>query len=176
MRNLLLAILFLIFASHPLISQTEKGTHLVGGQFRLDNLIREGNDLFTVGLSPNYGYFVLKNFAIGARIDLQYLKSGDRDVLSFAGIPFVRYYIPGKSRVRFYLATGVGGGIISVDGDGAGLFEWDIGPGLDFFINEHVALETTFFYEGIQQEGSNYVSSVGFRLGFQVFLFKSDDE
>ncbi len=176
MRLLLLAGCLLALTTLQLQAQTQRGAHLVGGQFQLDNLFREGNNLFTIGLSPNYGFFVARDLLIGARVDLQYIRSGDTDLLSFAGLPIVRYYIPGQNRVRFFIGAAVGGGVVSVEGDSAGLFEWDLGPGVDFFLNPHVALETTLFYEGIQREGGDYLSSIGFRVGFQIFIFKSGDE
>lgn len=142
----------------------------------MENLFREGNDLFSIGLSPDYAYFVFDNLAVGARADLQYIRSGGEDLFSFVGIPFARYYIPGQSRTRFYLGAGVGGGFVSVEGSTQGSFRWDVGPGVNFFVNEHVALEAELYYEGVSREQSDYVSNVGLRMGFQVFLFKTEDE
>jgi opacity protein-like surface antigen len=176
MKHLILPLFFVLFGTASLLGQTQKGSHFVGGQFRLDNLFREGNDLFSIGLSPDYAFFVFNNVALGARADLQYIRSGGDDLFSFIGIPFVRYYIPGQSRTRFYLGAGVGGGIVSIEGDTRGSFRWDVGPGVNFFVNEHVALEAELYYEGISREQSDYISSVGLRMGFQVFLFKSEDE
>ena len=65
-----------------------------------------------------------------------------------------------------------GGGVHSNSNQSIGLFTYQVGPGLDFFVNEHVAFEARLTYNGNKLNSSNasYINGVLLNIGLQVFF------
>lgn len=193
LRNLLFSGMLLLASSMALEAQTLQGSQMVGGQGTLAGVFREGSDRFEFSLSPDYGYFVLDNFAVGAFLDFSFISvEALTSRFRFALKPFVRYYVPSESKWRFFVNGSIGGGIdrlrldedllqeIDPDAENPtirGLVEFDVGPGVNFFLSRSVALEGYVFYEGTQREGEEDLTSrFGLRLGLQAFLFQRDND
>jgi len=69
-------------------AQTKKGDWLVGGLLELNT----AKNNTSIEFSPNAGYFVLDNFALGAKLIIAYEQLGDLNITSFGVGPFARYY------------------------------------------------------------------------------------
>ena len=82
--NKFLLVVLLSFAFAAANSQTEKGDWLVGG--RVD--INTGENSTQIGFTPNAGYFVINNLAVGGNFSLNYIKSGDVKSTTFGIGPF----------------------------------------------------------------------------------------
>ena len=173
MKHLLFCICCLALVT-TLSGQTQKGSQLLGGQIDLsNNFLGDDSNLFSIGLSPDWGYFIGDDLALGGRMNLNYVNTSGSSLTSFYIGPFVRYYFPGEGRTRIFGELGLGGGTIAAGGLSSGFFEWNIGPGLALFLNEHVAFEFTLMYDGSSQSNT-YFSEIDFRIGLQVYMFKSN--
>ena len=154
-RILIMLVLLAGFAGAR--AQTERGTFLLGGNAQF--LATDGVTIFS--LSPNVGYFIVNNWAVGVRASL--VTSDSNNSWNFG--PFTRYYFGGKDNGKFFgqLAGNVGGGKNSDVELGLG-----IGAGYALFLNESVALEFTAAYD----KAGNNNGIFGLGAGFQIHLKK----
>lgn len=156
-------------------AQTEKGDWMVGGRIELNT----GKNSSHIGLSPNAGYFFFKNFAAGANIEFDYLKSGDTKSTALGIGPFARYYFT-NHKVRplvhanvNYISSKVKGPGFTSTNTGSNLF---LGGGLAYFINQNVSLEGLIGYSNTKYK--DFEGSGGLRLsiGFQVYISRRQVE
>lgn len=153
--------------------QTDKGSHLAGGTISFNNTFANKTNLFSGNLNPNYGYFFANNLAIGGVLSMTYSTS-NADYSTLATLsPFVRYYIGAPKTCMFFGYASAGGGVQSNNNTSVGLYNFQVGPGFNYFINKHVALEALMSYRGsklVARVGSNYSNNVGLLIGLQVFF------
>lgn len=145
-------------------AQTEKGKILVGGQSSLEFTTYKSSGVteYTSGdngksryldITPQVGYFIANNFAVGLETPYSFSKEIDGDdsyiTSSFVVVPFVRYYF-GKTKVKPYLHGGIGPGWgktkseIYMGSDynvSTNLLAYELGGGLGVFVNEHVSVD-----------------------------------
>ena len=153
--------------------QTDKGSHLAGGTVSVNNTFSSQSSLFNVNLNPNYGYFIANNFAIGGILSLTYSSNTTNYSTLAALSPFIRYYIGPPKTCMFFGYASAGGGVESDDQrKNVGLYNFQVGPGFDYFINKHVAAEAILTYTGskLNISESNYNNNVGLLIGLQVFF------
>ena len=106
----------LLFATHGLFAQVNKGQWLVGGNagFETSKFGDDDSNKYTsFQLSPNAGYFFIDNFAAGLRLDLNSTKFKDEDdaSTSFVLAPFARYYfLPAAEKVNVFADASYGFG------------------------------------------------------------------
>jgi hypothetical protein len=160
--------LILIF-SGDVFAQTDKGDWLVGGLLQLNTAKNSTSFEF----SPNAGYFVLDNFAVGAKLVTAYEQLGDLNITSFGFGPFARYYFSEKKIKPFFAAdfdvqnqkfkTSLG----SVTENA---FNYFLGGGAAFFITDNVAVEGLLGlrHTKVKEEEGN--GGLNFRVGFQVYI------
>ncbi|MFH1017361.1 MAG: hypothetical protein V1798_04155 [Pseudomonadota bacterium] len=114
-------------------------------------------DLWTLDLGANY--FVTDIFAPGAMMNL---KAGGGTTVRF--IADLKAYWPGLGRVLPYAMIGLG----MAHFPGVNLFDFAIGPGIDYMLSNSVALGFAFQYDlGI---GSSTVHVIQFPLAFNVYF------
>lgn len=155
-------------------AQTEKGKILLGGQssldftsfsskWKTDSGSGDNGKTRTLDITPQVGYFIANNFAVGLEMPYNYSKDIDGDdsftTSSYTVVPFVRYYF-GKTKIKPYLHGGIGPGWGKTKIDynlypdsnpdpnyifdpnySSHLFTYEMGGGLAVFLNEHVSLE-----------------------------------
>ena len=145
-------------------AQTEKGKILLGGQSSLEftSYSSEWETDYGSGdngksryldITPQVGYFIANNLAVGLEIPYSFSKEIDGDdsysTSSFAVVPFARYYF-GKTKIKPYLHGGIGPGwgknksVIFKSPDievSTNLVAYEFGGGLGVFINEHVSVD-----------------------------------
>ena len=195
MKKLLLMAAVAVFGLTSINAQTEQGNWMISGStsisFASTNATSEYDgeelegDLKTslLSVTPNVGYFVIDNLAIG--LDLSFTSTkfddGDSDVTtsSFAAVPGGTYYFEAGDNLKPFL--GVGAGIISTSsGDedylkSSGLAIRAKG-GIAYFINDAIAIEFSVQYMNTSQknkEDEDYKvknNSIGVGLGFSLFL------
>lgn len=111
-------------------SQTEKGKMFVGGQIslsgntnsNLDTLSKYDYNYVNFTFAPNFGYFIMDNFAIGANINLGVsnskndynytnqtpsLTTNKSTTLSYGVGGFTRYYINITDNFKFFFNGGI---------------------------------------------------------------------
>ncbi|MGB7394693.1 MAG: hypothetical protein WA913_09895 [Pricia sp.] len=183
------------FEKGDLMLGSDLGSGLVStgsdGLFGINIGLNDGAG-FNVGLSPKLGYFLNDSFLIGAAVNLGFSKSpatsGDDAIETTAyGLQgLTRYYIAPAdleadalpSRSRFFLENNLGvAGVIVNDGPTTVGFAFGFGPGLAYFVTENVALEASVKYNGLLGDDTiDYQNSLGFNIGVQVFLSRSNAE
>jgi len=176
----------------PLRAQTDQGSMLVGGSASLDYTVQSNNKVFNASLSPQGGYFVIDNFAVGLRmpLGLQSISSKaaassgseiESNTLTYrVGIgPFVRYYF-GKSAIRPFVNGGA-------DYQYSRTREKDSfseqrrvqrqdsysvfgGAGMAYFISQFVGLETQLSYTYFRSDELNKYSRLGLTVGLQIYI------
>lgn len=146
--------------------QTDEGDWLVGGTLFF-NTTKENTEF---NLTPNVGYFVFRNFAVGANLGVTTSGKGDLARTNWNVGPFLRYYL-GSWNYRPFLVTG--GGFEyerqkTLDAERG--FYFNGGLGLAAFINETVALEFIADYFAINLKDRDTSDGFRFRVGFQVYI------
>ena len=176
----------------PLRAQTDQGSMLVGGSAGLDYTVQSGNRAFNASLSPQGGYFVIDNFAMGLRVPLGLQSSTSRtanpsggdvesNTLTYrAGIgPFLRYYF-GKSAIRPFVNGGADYQYSRTREkddfsernriqrqDSYSIFG---GAGMAYFISQFVGLETQLGYTYFRSTELNKYSRLGLTVGLQIYI------
>ena len=133
-----------------------------------------------INLSPQAGYFVVDNFAVGAMVnlDLTKPKGGNTTQTNWSVGGFGRYYV-GKNEInsllkngRFFAEGTAGvGGVNSSSGSTTNGVDLGIGAGYAYFITRNVSLDALLKLNTIVGGGNtNGQADLGLRIGFQIYL------
>jgi hypothetical protein len=170
----------LLFATHGLFAQVNKGQWLVGGNagFETSKFGDDDSNKYTsFQLSPNAGYFFIDNFAAGLRLDLNSTKFKDEDdaSTSFVLAPFARYYfLPAAEKVNVFADASYGFGSMK-NGSSESFNQFAIMAGPAIFLTPNTALEFALKYSsagGDAYGGDDRRNNFGLNVGFQVHLGK----
>lgn len=174
MKKSLLLVLVLASAFHTADAQFNRGRLLAGGSLGFSS--QKTNDISTNSFSfqPNVGFFVVDNLAIGADLSISIFSFENGKTQSFSFDPFVRYYLkPG-----IFGEGSIGFGKVKIENDQIGssdnsLFNWSVGVGYAWFLNDHVALEPVIRYQNSKFDDSDFsTSGLALQIGLQVYLGK----
>lgn len=170
MKKLLLSVMLLAAGTIAVQAQTTKGDWMVGGNFRLNT---SGNT--EISLTPNAGVFLIKNFAFGGNVNLNYSKDGLTKTTSFGIGPYLRYYF-GKENVRpilhgnfNFLSSKVKINNVSSTNNGTNFF---LGGGAAVFLGDHVSLDILGGYDHTDYNSLAGTGGFALNVGFQVYLHK----
>lgn len=160
------------------------GHFMVGSDLLFANAnFQKGNDAeYSFGIEPKVGVFVLPGLALGLSMELATSGHKGYSSLDYGISPFARLYfsrgdISERHPLRFFAEANVGvAGTNSWYDDVNGQrvkattngFRVGVMPGLDYFLNDHVALETALSYQFIT--GNPDAQQLALGVGFQVFL------
>ncbi|MCU0381962.1 MAG: porin family protein [Chitinophagaceae bacterium] len=168
-------ILVLLLSSLAGKAQTEKGDWLVGGLLDLNT----AKNSTTFQFSPNAGYFLLDNLVFGGNLVFSYNKFGALKSTSFGIGPFVRYYFT-ENKIRPFFAgdmTFEKVKFTTTNGSSTeDAFNWFLGGGAAFFINENVALDGLIGYAHSKVTDEAGSGGLRLRLGFQVYINRHQAE
>ncbi len=188
MKNSILAV-FLLLIIHTATAQTDRTSWLVGGNAGLDFTDQANSNSLNISLSPQAGYFVFDNLAVGmtlpfsliidkaeVTVDGQITSSKKRTNTVGLG-PFVRYYF-GQSAIRPFVEAGANYRITSAKTKTAAIetssnessYSLSGSAGLAYFISSNVGLETKLGYTYFRGDNLNKYSTLGLTVGFQVYL------
>lgn len=145
----------------------------------------------SLDITPTVGYFIVNNLAVGLEAPYSFSKDTEGDISntmsSFFVVPFVRYYFD-KAKMKPYLHGGVGPGWgnnktvmpytpnVKIP---TNLLAYEMGGGIDIFINEHVALDigmgytslsTKYLDPNINMKWKNTMSGISASIGIVVCL------
>lgn len=167
-------ILTICFSASALAAyaQPGKGSILIGGNAGFTSTSSGGFNATQITLSPLLGFFVTDRVSVGGQVTLNFF-GGDAEGSIIGLGPAVRYYFNGSGSTRFFgqgnfnwLSLDPGGDLDSESGVGFGL-----GAGLDYFFNEHVALEAILGYNTFkfsdEEDGTN---TFGLTIGIAAFI------
>jgi len=174
MKNLLLATAVAL-TTLSAFSQTQKKSWMIGGTGSFAST-HEGEIHNTVlDISPNIGYFVATNFAIGTKVAFNLTSDDGNTSVTELALPFVRYYFLSLSKDKIKL-FGNANGFFGIEDEGLGnaqLLGYGANVGANFFFNKNVALETSVGYSSTKNKKETVKdNTLGFNIGLQIFLFK----
>ena len=168
---------FLVFAAllataFQLSAQTEKGSLLIGGTAGFSTSKIDETNLTAIYLNPLAGYFVIDQLAVGANVTVLATKFDDLNSTQFGVGPFARYYFNGSGAGRFFGQAGFNWSSSKTgDLEAVSTTGFDAGVGLDYFLNDHVAIETFIGYDFSKDEGaSEGVGTFGLQIGIAAFI------
>lgn len=159
-------------------AQTEKADWMVGGNFALNTSDNNTQIAFT----PNAGYFVVNNLAVGGNFSLSYQKSGNNKYTTFQVGPFARYYFTTETQaVRpivhasfNYISTkNKINNTVSSTNTGSNYF---IGGGAAAFISNNVSIDALLGYDHTKYKNFNGSGGFALNIGFQVYINKKQME
>lgn len=165
---LLIVLIFLLITTRA-NAQFDKGRYLVGGQGTINSFNPKGNgeSNSTVSLTFKGGAFLIKNFALGLNLNFVNVSSNSYSNLLIG--PFLRYYL-GDTKLFVEAEYDFG----NIKGDlqtvSQNVFELELGYAA--FINEHVAIEPSFYWNTYSVAGETQGTNLGINIGFQVYLGK----
>lgn len=165
MKKILFTVVFAMFVG-VVSAQTEKGNWLVGANLANINYDFDFKE-FSLELTPQAGYFIADDVAVGALLNLGVNAPEGGDAETFWGIgPFVRGYFGGTEKGKFFGQADLAfGGYESETRFGLGAT-----AGYAYFLTKNVALETGLGYDYYKWEGSDGASNLGLNVGFQIYL------
>lgn len=169
--------LVLMLMAVEIHAQTEKGDWMVGGSLVIST--PTGNSQFT--LQPSGGYFVARNFVVGADVALSFAKTGNQKTSVETVGPFARFYFgPDGAPFKPFLHAeyNIGNMVTTLPDSKSSntTGNFFLGAGGAFFINSNVALEGVAGFTHSKVQGLDAENGFLFRLGFQVHLLGSEVE
>jgi hypothetical protein len=173
-------------------AQTEKGSLMIGGSLGTNSGKNTNYDIFNIYFTPQAGYFVINNLAIGTGIELSYgsstvdfpttpSESYKYNISTVGFTPFVRYYLGEKKMKPFvqgvytysYFSeskTPVGSTQTSISGY---IAHATLGGGLAYFIAQNVSIDATLDYQVFRSNAAFvFNNQPAFKVGLQFFLPK----
>ncbi|WP_048825497.1 outer membrane beta-barrel protein [Hymenobacter sp. DG25B] len=183
-------------------AQTEKGTVMLGlsgGNFGYSHNANSNGSNISASLSPSAGIFLLDNFLVGTRVNVDYSYFSQNTYTStpitpyrytHQGIgyglgPFARYYVPSGSKHRFFAEAGVAlyhsrfraetkqQGEATVQQNSRNTYSGFHGAvGYNYFFTPNIALEATagYYHTDLGQAYSG--GNLRGQLGLSIFLQK----
>jgi len=193
----LVIVFALAMISSGAFAQFNKGRYLVGGSLGFSantNKVKANSTTTTVShttdfsLSPDAGYFIIDNLAVGASLGLGVSSTKDTGTnpdknssTSISISPFVRYYLP--QGIFFQGQIGFGsesdknkdGTTNTTTTTKYNTGNWSLAAGYAYFLNDFVAVEPIIGYGATSRKVTNPdVKSVNpglfLRVGLQVYL------
>lgn len=165
-------------------AQITKGNWMVGGSgsFTSYNSTNYNNNIETTqtgygfNISPNLGYFIADNIALGSSAGFGFSNpsGSNNNSHSYGLAPFVRYYFRKSEKViNPFLQTSYG--FSEGKSDSGGLSNnsgYTVKGGSAIFFNSSVALELTLNYESFKNNLDSKSKYFTIGLGFQIHLEK----
>jgi outer membrane protein len=170
-------LLIILFGMTTVISaQTvNKNAWMLGGTMGFNSIKTEGNDTSEIWLnvSPNVGYYITNDLAIGARFSLFTYSYGGSVNYQFGVGPWARYYFINSLFAQAGMDFGSAAfDFFSFNADG-GSTTIHMGIGYSWFLNNSVAIEPSLQYsiynageDGLQADYTRF----GFNMGVQAFI------
>lgn len=184
MKTIKLIVVLTLLSFLPSTAQITKGNWMVGGSgsfINYESTYQDNNTEITqtgngFNLSPNLGYFIIDNVALGAVVSFNFSNpSGDNNNSHGYGIsPFVRYYFrkPDKM-INPFLQTSYSFNEGKSESGGSNKSTgYTIKGGSALFFNSSVALELSLNYDSQKFNSNSKSNNFTIGIGFQIHLEK----
>ena len=166
MKNLL-TLALVVFGCMSLSAQAvNQGAWMVGGSAGFSSTkVKDADESTTIiNLSPNLGYFIADDLAIGLGVDLTSVSFGGESNTSFGLGPFVRFYFADAIFAQAGVNLGLGDNEFT---------EFEVGVGYSWFVSNDVAIEPILFYNSHSVDGDfGDFSTFGLAIGVQAFAHR----
>lgn len=165
-------------------SQITKGNWMVGGSGNFTNYKStfQNNNIETTqtgygfNISPNLGYFIADNVALGSALSFGFSNPSGNDNNShgYGLAPFVRYYFRKSDKmINPFLQTSYGFSKGKSDSGGSSKTNgYNIKGGSAIFFNSSVAVELTLNYDSSKYNSDSKSKYFTIGIGFQIHLEK----
>lgn len=171
-----LTLIVLVSLTRMVSAQTvNSGAWMVGGNLGFNSIKTDGDDNSETwfNLSPNVGYYIINDLAIGARLSLVSYSYDGASESQFGFGPWARYYFVNS----LYAQAGIDFGSTGMDFFSLladeGSTTLNFGIGYSWFLNNSVAIEPSLLYSiySADEEGlfADY-TRFGFNIGVQAFI------
>ncbi len=172
MKNLLklsfILVGFLILSQSISAQAVNQGAWMVGGSagFRSENFKDSDVSITTIDLSPNLGYFIADDLAIGLALNLNSTSIDGNSSTDFGLGPFVRLYFADAIFAQVGASLGLGDNEFT---------DFEIGLGYSWFVDNSVAIEPKLYYRIHNVKdvvpAVEFDSSIfGLSIGIQAFV------
>lgn len=189
MKNALALLAACLLLGNCATAQTERGRFLIGGSADISSARQGKNSNFNLGLSPSFGVFVVKGFAIGGRYSFAVSsnRNFDNKQLKYittttftSGIgPQFKYY-PGKKQLKglisFTPLYTTSTTLREKNVSGTNGFNISGNAGIAYFLNNNISLEAGIYAAVAGAVKQLPVTRIGFQLGFFAFIDKKKKE
>ena len=171
-----LALIALVSLTGIVSAQTvNKNAWMLGGTMGFNSIKTEGNDTSEIwfNLSPNVGYYITNDLAIGARFSLFAYSYGGSVNYQVGVGPWARYYFINSLFAQAGMDFGSAGfDFFSFNADG-GSTTIHMGIGYSWFLNNSVAIEPSLQYSIYSADEDGLLADYtrfGFNIGVQAFI------
>lgn len=163
-----ITILFITLSTLAM-AQTDKGAIMAGGHLSLNT--NKGGSSFV--LSPQLGFFVADNFAVGGDLTMDFSKAGTVKTSEVGVGPFARYYF-GKKQTKPFLVTSANyvtlttkSNTLDINSTG---WSFLFGAGFAAFLNRNIAVEGITGYRYANYSNTEGSGGFSLSLGFQLYF------
>ena len=171
-----LALIALVSLTGIVSAQTvNKNAWMLGGTMGFNSIKTEGNDTSEIwfNLSPNVGYYITNDLAIGARFSLFTYSYGGSVNYQVGVGPWARYYFINSLFAQAGMDFGSAGfDFFSFNADG-GSTTIHMGIGYSWFLNNSVSFFFFFQYSIYSADEDGLLADYtrfGFNIGVQAFI------
>ena len=129
----------------------------------------------TLGLAPEFGYFISDRFAVGLGVGFNYIsekeEGHDSEGTTVWGVnPYARYYPVKVDRFGLYLQLGLNYLSMKWEGsDAKDMYSVGLTPGISYNVSERVAIHAVFGFLGYAHFGKN--DFFGFNIDGSSIMF-----
>lgn len=187
--NKIAVLLFCMSLSAITNAQVERGRYLVGGTVDISSARQGTTSNFNMSLTPSFGVFVVKGFAIGARYTFginsaRVFNNSRKEYVTTttfnSGVgPLLKYYY-GKKAVKGLVSANVNylTTVTLRRSDVSGTTGLNVNGlvGMAYFLNPHIGLETGLYINTTSYLERLPITRIGVSAGFFVFLDKKKKE
>ena len=177
--NLQFSILFFLclFLAQISFAQIKKGKRIIGSTTGILKDLSGGNSFifiedvkFSLTLTPNFGYMISDKMMVGSQTSFS-IENGDGSTFLTLGLmPFMRVYLYSKKSIHLFAEQMIGAaGVHSTGREFDLAFLAGAGFGINYFLTENIALETTL-RGTFSQFNINRNLDYGIRFGAQFFF------
>jgi hypothetical protein len=181
MKSIKLFFIAIILFALNTNAQITKGNWMVGGNasfktYKSENINTGNIDKNSyIELSPNFGYFFLDKFVVGAEANFGYTGyEGGANGKSYNVGPFARYYfLKPEKTVNFFTQVNFGyGEYVNSINSKYPTRNYGFKAGSEIFFNSSVGLEMALEYNKANENSTLNNSYYQFTIGFQIHLEK----
>lgn len=131
-----------------------------------------------INFSPMAGFFIMDQLAIGGGINFGVLNYESTSVTSVGVQPMVRYYFNGSGKARFFGQANFEYASVKVEeSDAQSGIGFGAGVGIDYFLNDHVAIEGILGYNSFKvQDADDATGTFGLQIGIAAFIGGGGDK
>ena len=141
-----------------------KGAWMIGGDIQFASVkVKDADGSTTIlGISPQLGYYIMDNFALGLAVDFTSISFDGDSESSTALAPMARYYVVNPVFLQLQYAFGLD------EGSGSAFTP---SVGYSWFLNNAVAIEPQLYYRIYNADGDfGDTNTFGLSIGIQAYL------